>query len=100
MLSTLTLALALVSQCAGGSCTARSYAPAYGAYVPHTTAQPALEPRSFRWQLTDSAGQTWTHNDPVWLQQYVAQRNAAAHAATLPRYYFPAASRCAGGACR
>lgn len=89
MLSTL-LAIALVSQCPGGSCAAPTYQ--YPAYAP------AYRPAAL-YRLTDANGKVWQSTDPNALSRHVAAINAQ----RAPRYFYQSApqygSSCAGGSC-
>lgn len=82
-------ALALVSQCQGGSCAAPAYQYQYAA----PTHQPAA-----LYRLADANGKVWQSADTVALSRHVAAINAQ----RAPRYFYATpqyASPCAGGSC-
>ena len=55
---------------------------------------PASVPPPVLWESTDAYGQRWRHADRVYLQSWVAQRNAS-----IPRYQYGIPQVCGPGGC-
>jgi hypothetical protein len=97
MLSTLALAAAFASQCAGGSCATPTN---YGAYLPRPQYAAPVVPPAALYRLTDRNGTNWQHADPAVLGAHVARINAGAPPRFAYPAYLPFTRGCSGGRCQ
>lgn len=89
----------LVDSCGCSHCQpGKTCSATYGKCHPRTAA-PAVPAKPQLYQLTDRFGQGWQHADPVYLRQWVEQRNATVYTPNIYQQSLPMLGNCAGGRC-